>query len=299
MDKYFIVEDKKVYLKTTETFTKRLSTYARNHKMSLDKLLNQMGYTRITSKELPEDYKYTPYIVDKTNTLIEKVLDKLSEIQTNSIIDLSNNDKLNYEIRKVADMETKTMDEWLRIYGYIRRDNHNFNNSSNYTNESNDDSDAEKYDVNDFDKKLLSEIKAIQGSLNINISTPNERVERNKQLVSKLKRLYNYRCQLCDPKGEGFIAPIIEMNNGKAYVELHHINYISNALLPENAEDESNKELDSYSNAIILCSHHHSYVHYHKNGFKELYKNDLGEVYLLSDSGEFLKVYTNKHLLID
>jgi predicted HNH restriction endonuclease len=292
---FYIVEDNKVYLKTDELFTYRINSYAYKRNMSIDKLLNELGFARITREELPDGYIYRSYQSDKNKqmSLTEQVLEELEELAVNDIIDLTNNEKLNYRIRKVADMENKTMEQWLSHYGFIRKDSVTGETAVQKS------EDVPEDDVQDFNEKLLEEIKAIQGTLDVHVVALCDKLERSQLLVKKLKRLYNYQCQLCDPEGIGFQAPIIEMKSGNAYVELHHIQQIANVMKPVEAEDESLLELDKYTNAIILCSHHHKYVHYHNDGYKELYKNENNEVYLRSECGDYLKLYLNQHLLLD
>lgn len=289
---YYVVEGDKVYIKTDELFANRITTYGSKKGLTLDGLINELGFTRIKKEDLPEGYVYRSYTQSKrkSNSLIVQVLNELEELEIDKVIDLSSNTKLNLRIRRAADMVNKSSDEFLNYYGYIRKDSIKTYESS--VNSEDSDEEDEKL----FKEKLLKEIKKIQGTLK-SCNTQNEKVERSQLLVTKLKKLYNYQCQLCDPEGVGFQAPIIEMKNGHAYVELHHIKQIANALKAD--EDEEIKELDKYTNAIILCCHHHKYVHLHKGGYKELHKDENDEVFVKSEDGDSLKLYLNEHLLKD
>jgi len=80
---------------------------------------------------------------------------------------------------------------------------------------------------------------------------------RDTKKTIKLKKLYNYTCQICDLK--------IEIKKGKYYSEVHHIHPL------KKGGD------DSFSNMIVLCPNHHTLFDYgvlkiHKNG-KESMKN--------------------------
>lgn len=291
---FYVVKGDKVYLKPGDMFTNRINTYAYKKKKNLVEYLRVLGFTKISKDDLPDGYIYRSYQKSKrkSSSLIEQVLLELQEIEVDNIIDLADT-KLNFRIRKVANMQDKTLDEFLDLYGYIRKDKQKIDAIVIKSEEvAKEDEEDEEY----FKGKLLKEIKKIQGTLNVRIQTQDERIERSQALVAKLKRLYNYQCQLCDPEGIDFQTPIIEMKNGHAYVELHHIVQLANA---SKAEDESLIELDKYTNAIVLCSHHHKYVHFHKDGYKSLYRNENDEVCLKSEDGYYLKLYLNVHLLID
>ena len=116
-----------------------------------------------------------------------------------------------------------------------------------------------------------------------------EKKKRSQLLVRKMKELYSYKCQLCNPNNP---IPVIEMLNGLEYVEMHHIIAISNS----SAEDETDSILDNYANCVVVCSHHHKMLHYHKGGFDELDEMVDG-LYFVNDETE-LKIYTNKHLTL-
>jgi predicted transcriptional regulator len=117
-----------------------------------------------------------------------------------------------------------------------------------------------------------------------------ERIVRNKKMVMLLKKLYEYHCQICgDNKPQ---IPRIQKNDGTFYCEVHHITPLGTA------EAESDIEtLDHYSNALCLCSYHHSFVHYYKGGFPELVL-DKNQFYLVSGQGEKLPILMNKHISV-
>ncbi len=52
--------------------------------------------------------------------------------------------------------------------------------------------------------------------------------------------------------------------------------------------------IDHYNNVIVLCAHHHKYVHYHKGGFNK-FKGEK-EKYMENDNGDNLFLKLNYHL---
>lgn len=114
-----------------------------------------------------------------------------------------------------------------------------------------------------------------------------EKKTRSQELVKKMKGLYNFKCQLCDPSDP---IPVITMIVGIEYVEMHHIIAISTS----NAEDETDFILDDYKNAVVVCSHHHKVLHYHQGGFTEI-DEMIDGLYFVNDETE-VKIHLNKHL---
>ena len=71
------------------------------------------------------------------------------------------------------------------------------------------------------------------------IGTTISRIIRDTALVAEVKRLNDYKCQLC---GDSIPLP-----NGKHYVEAHHIKPLGH---PHDGDDQ-------LSNLIVLCPNHH------------------------------------------
>lgn len=117
---------------------------------------------------------------------------------------------------------------------------------------------------------------------------PAERLARNKKMVTLLKKLYDYHCQICGTDRP--LIPRIEKEDGTYYCEVHHVTPLGTA---ETASDV--ETLDHYSNAICLCSYHHSYVHYHKGGYPEIIM-DGNQFCFISVKGEKLPIRLNKHI---
>lgn len=92
----------------------------------------------------------------------------------------------------------------------------------------------------------------------------------NKKIGDNLKRLYDYRCQIC--------GKIIGHEYGSHVVEAHHIDYFVNSLNNDS------------SNQLIVCPNHHSIIHdvdpvFDRRRLIYIYKNGIEE-----------KLVLNKHL---
>jgi len=116
--------------------------------------------------------------------------------------------------------------------------------------------------------KYLEELERLDSSL-IKEESKVYKAKRSRELVRILKKLYNYQCQLCSEE-EGLPQNIKE--NGDRYIEMHHIQPISD--FKDDGNDESSKTIDSYKNCVIICPHHHKVLHYHQGGFPRLEKID-------------------------
>jgi hypothetical protein len=137
---------------------------------------------------------------------------------------------------------------------------------------------------------ILEKLKDLQSAPQ-NETGPAERIARNKKMVTLLKKLYDYHCQICGTDRP--LIPRIEKDDGTYYCEVHHVTPLGTA---ETASDV--ETLDHYSNALCLCSYHHSYVHYHKGGYPEFIM-DGNQICLLSVQGEKLPIRLNKHISLE
>jgi predicted transcriptional regulator len=136
---------------------------------------------------------------------------------------------------------------------------------------------------------ILDKLKELQVAQQT-VAGSTERIARNKKMVELLKKLYEYNCQICGTEKPA--VPRIEKDDGTFYCEVHHITPLGTA------ETESDvKTLDHYSNALCLCSYHHSLIHYHKGGYSKLIF-DQNQFYLVSVQGEKLPILMNKHISV-
>lgn len=109
-----------------------------------------------------------------------------------------------------------------------------------------------------------------------------EQYTRNRKIISRLKKEYAFRCQLCQ-KNNYFD---IETPDGY-YVEVHHI-------VPNSEGMDEEGSLDRPGNMIVVCPNHHRYLHWNKGGQYTLHKEN-GCLYL-SNSSDRVEVKTDLHL---
>ncbi|MZP31454.1 hypothetical protein GTO91_17320 [Heliobacterium undosum] len=146
----------------------------------------------------------------------------------------------------------------------------------------------------------LSKLKNIQSMIQLEKSTEKYRQRRRRELADLLKQKYMYRCQLCGE--ENGAIPIIEKDDGTHYVEMHHIVALADTGKTEEARLIADEwgSLDTYKNALVVCPHHHRYLHYHHGGFKNLIfengPNGKEEVFIKSRKGTRIRVVENWHL---
>lgn len=127
------------------------------------------------------------------------------------------------------------------------------------------------------------------------ILSENKSLERNQKLVHYLKDDYGYKCQLCSDIDNMIQIPDIIDENGKRYIEVHHIIPLSKA--KESLDVETERVLlDNLDNLIVVCCFHHKYLHYHEGGFEELLYDEEDELHFKSKQGTVLKVVHDKHL---
>lgn len=117
------------------------------------------------------------------------------------------------------------------------------------------------------------------------------RYKRSRELVYRLKQLYNYRCQLCSSKS--ISIPQIPMKNGTNYVEVHHIKGFNEVTDMGIDQETGDYLIDNFKNAITVCVYHHKLLHKHKNEFS--YDPDE-KSFISKDKRVRLPLTLNKHL---
>jgi predicted restriction endonuclease len=98
------------------------------------------------------------------------------------------------------------------------------------------------------DKWCLSKhLSVAESMLPSDIMAPPDRIEahvtriiRDTAAASLLKRLYDYKCQICGLR--------IELMSGSYYIEVHHVRPLGG----------SHKGLDTQANMLVLCPNHHA-----------------------------------------
>ena len=135
------------------------------------------------------------------------------------------------------------------------------------------------------DSELIKELDKIQGDLR-KVSGKSTRYQRNRELVIKLKELYDFRCQLCSPDAPEI--PPIPMPNGRNYVEVHHIKGFN-----EIDDAEGEYSIDHFRNLITVCCYHHKLLHKYRSKFTYDYDT---KTFGTKDGVSVLPLLLNKHL---
>lgn len=135
------------------------------------------------------------------------------------------------------------------------------------------------------DAELIKELETIQGDLRKK-SRKSTRFQRNRELVIKLKELYNFRCQLCSPDAPEI--PLIPMPNERNYVEVHHIKGFN-----EIDDVKGEYSIDHFRNTITVCCYHHKLLHKYRSKFTYDYEI---KIFRTKDGERILPLLLNKHL---
>ncbi|PEK86904.1 HNH endonuclease [Bacillus mycoides] len=278
--KCYIVFENKVYIQSisNQGFYNLLFFYGRRKDMTINELLTYLGYDRLYKEELPTGF--TPYIEQPPHyscTMIEdfqELLDNLIIDEKTKELFLQPEEQLYKELIAFAATQNKTILELLKEWGYILSKQKLFLTAS----------------LTADQQSLLRNLKLVQRELETTL-TLQEQFNRSKQLVREIKRLYNYRCQICTHNHNEETIPYIIKSDGSHYVEVHHIIQLSESDFIEN---EFN--LDSYENVICVCPHHHRVLHYHNGGYDKLIANKNGDLYFVSKQGDKLKIHHNLHI---
>lgn len=105
-------------------------------------------------------------------------------------------------------------------------------------------SDTEK-EILKLEKKMQNELPEIKQKIS-------SFIERGK-ISSKVKKLTNYKCLVCEAMGENPYS--FEKTNGFNYVETHHVEPVSTL----------KKGVLGIANLITVCANHHRQMHYGKS----------------------------------
>ena len=91
-----------------------------------------------------------------------------------------------------------------------------------------------------------------------------KRYQRCRELVSILKQLYNYLCQLCGD--EAPVVPPIPMKNQINYVEVHQVAGRAEAInLATEDQASGDYVLDDPEEVVVVCPYHHKLLHHYKS----------------------------------
>lgn len=234
-----------------------IRNYASRCGMSIDEFLGFYGYEK-------SKYDYN-YISKRKN---EKYRSELSKyiIELPNVVYISSQDAIYQTMYNIAKLNEMSIDEYISSLGYVR--SKNGNTIKELTDEINEIIDLEE---NEIRKKETSQKK----------------IERNHQLIDRLKRVYDYECQLCSKEQR---MPI-EKQDGTKYVEVHHIKNLS-----EEYDEEGT--LDRVNNLIVVCPNHHKMLHYHNGGYRKI-KLVNETLMFVNESEETIPIIKNKHLKSD
>lgn len=296
--KHYCIEGNKVFISTYDPFYMQLLTYGRNHgNLGVNDLLIQWGFQRIYKENLPDNYK--PF--DWQSELKSSSVEELEQYYASILEDLVVEDNLVY-IDSTSSLYSRLFILALRKKTSINNLLEEWGFKRTYDKDALTIQDEEEVILNSLSNKekdewthisdLLENIINIQGDLSSS-TTVNEKIKRSTSLTREMKRLYFYKCQLCCFENGGFHIPLIEKEDGTNYVEVHHIIPVSEY---DEVGDDSYIMLDSYENVVVVCAHHHRYLHFHNGGFSEIVKGIDGDLYFKSEKGESIKIYTNYHL---
>lgn len=292
IEERYKVDGNRIYISSYDMYYKTLKGLALHRNVTMDELLDKWGYVRILHKrDLPAGYVPYNYLrcTSSSEMLDDRKIENALSIACNDSkeVYLDESSYLYYIVYLKAKTLGMSMDDVVARFGYKRI----------FVAEPSNDA-LQRYDEADsiFEstiKQLISrgkeELRQLQSQFRITESQQKS-IGRNKQLVTKLKELYQGKCQLCDPQAP---IPLICKENGELYSEVHHVVSIHTA-----GSDEEIEYIDSYKNTIVLCPHHHKYVHYHHGGFRKIVLDD-DVLYLENEIGERIQIYTNYHLKAD
>ncbi len=200
---------------------------------------------------------------ESTDDLYKKILATEYAMFGTNIVSFKSTESIYARLYALAKRRNLSLDEYIAKLGFKR-------------------SVLEKSNPEDLLKQLDTEIAREMKQL----TTQNLLPVRNHHLVSRLKTIYQCRCQLCNQE-RYFDIIFNEEKPEEKYVEVHHIVEISKV------EDEEGT-LDRLSNLIVVCPNHHKWLHYQKGGGFRLKKQ--GELLTLTNQKDSVVIETNYHL---
>lgn len=277
----YIVYENKVYLPSECPLYGNLNAYGVRNEKTLNETIEMLGYVRLNKDDLPLNYIPYDWKVIELNKgkswySLDTVLEILNQLSDDDgTVKVYENSAIYNRLCRIAVIRSNTPKQLVTELGF----HYSFFMGDEPVNDEM---------LIDFKLKKLDKIQAeLKSSTSVR-----EKSSRSQLLVKELKSLYSNKCQLCDFTREKHYVPVIKTSDGTYYIEMHHIVPISDVKL---YEDETNYEIDSYKNGIVVCPYHHKYLHFYKGGTKILIKKD-GKLYFEFSDGTLLEVYTNYHL---
>lgn len=275
----YILGDGKIYLSSFDPIYTRfyISAYKKNKTLTayLKDEFNLERYIHINDvpANLKPKIEKVTYTESRKESLIESINENFLLDEELYTIYIPTTSSFYLSLYRYCDSLDKTIDEIVESWGYIRLKKH----------------EIKFYDFDEqHNEKILDSLSNIQNEINTE-TVETRRNKRSQRLVNLLKELYDYQCQIC---GEETNIPVINMSNGRNYVEVHHIVPLHNQAF---FDDESTYTLDNYKNAIVVCPHHHKVLHYEKGGGYEKIVLKNGVLHF-SNSLNFIEIKKNFHL---
>lgn len=231
-----------------------IRAYASRCHMPIDDFVSFFGYTK--SKY---DYNYISRNKDKKYKII------LAEYITQmpNYVYIPSQDAIYQNLYNIAKLNNVTLDKYIEKLGYIRIKKV-----------------SEIQEISDEIEQIIKkEKKEVEKDIHLE-----EKVKRNHQIINKLKRFYEYECQLCNNNQR----MIIKKEDGTNYVEVHHIKNLS-------LEIDEEGTLDRVNNLIVVCPNHHKMLHYHHGRYTKI-KLCHGKLAFVNDSSEIIPIINNRHL---
>lgn len=289
IEKRYKVDSERIYISSYDPYYGTLSSFAQKNNLSLDKLIASFGFERIAhKKDLPPSYVPFDYTLElnKSGRLDEQnIAAALASIcNKNGEVYLDVTSYLYYILFLKAKAKNTSITSIVQTFGYTRVFDRSIVESNVTQYDKADDFMQDAIQRFVFNK--IKELEALESKYKVNISLQ-ERINRNKQLVIKMKELYQCKCQLCDPQHP---IPLICKDDGELYAEVHHITSFHEA-----QSDKDINHIDTYKNTLVLCPYHHKFVHLHHGGFNHLVSED-DIFYLENDRGDRVQIFINYHL---
>lgn len=274
----YILEDGKIYLSSFDPVYTRFYILAYKSNRTLTDYLKEEfdldRYTHINDvpAHLTPKIEKTTYTEAKEEALIERIMDYFlmdEELKTIYIPTISS---FYWDLYKYCDTLDKDIDEVVTGWGFTRLKKNQL---------------AIQEEEPLSTEDIVEVLTGMQTSINKE-ETETSRQKRSQRLVNLLKEMYDYKCQLC---GDHPLIPNIPMDNGKNYVEVHHIVPLHNQNV---MNDESDFILDDYENAIVVCAHHHKVLHYENSGYVDV--KQLNEEFYFINTTNKIHIKKNYHL---
>lgn len=277
--KPYILEDGKVYISSLDPVYARFYILAYNSNRTITQYLkDEFGIERYTHiNDVPSNLNPKIEKISYTEDKEEEIIDKINEYyivdkELNTIY-IPTPSGFYWLLFRYCDSIDKDIDEVLHDWGYTRL-------RKNELNIQGGDEPLNRDDIADLFDDIQTSINKEESEVS--------RQKRSQRIVNLLKEMYDYRCQIC---GDEPLIPVIQMRNGKKYVEVHHIVPLHQQGV---INDESNCILDDYENAIVVCAHHHKVLHYEDGGYVDIKK--IKDELFFVNNGNKLPIKLNYHL---